>query len=173
MHKSVYSAEGVPQIDIATHDVPHVLTSLESCPLNLLRTQFTCASTSQDVRYSLPGLSNICQSDLVECVTHLLNARALPGGEPIADSRFPPDLIMSLIDRGLVCRSGQSDQILMSECALPQVRVMCPLQEPEQVCSLRNSDVSQYDFMELILALEQKGWSWKKMPSLVQPIPFC
>ncbi|CAL1151620.1 unnamed protein product [Cladocopium goreaui] len=94
--------------------------------------------------YNAEGLPNIRQSDLVECVTHLLNARALPG---------------------LVCRSGQSDRILMSECALPQVRVMCPLHEPKQVCSLRNSDISQYDLMELILALEQNGWSWKKMPS--------
>jgi len=165
VHKCVYNAEGVPQIDIATQDVPHILTSLESCPLNVLRTQFTCASTSRDVRYSLPGLPNIRQSDLVECVTHLLNARALPGGEPTAVSTSPTDLIMSLIDRGLVCRSGQSDRILMSECALPQVRVMCPLHEPKQVCSLRNSDISQYDLMELILALEQNGWSWKKMPS--------
>lgn len=173
VHKCVYNAEGVPQIDIATQDVPHILTSLESCPLNVLRTQFTCASTSQDVRYSLPGLPNIRQSDLVECVTHLLNARALPGGEPTGVSTFPTDLIMSLIDRGLVCRSGQSDRILMSECALPQVRVMCPLHEPKQVCSLRNSDISQYDLMELILALEQNGWSWKKCLQRKMPVKRC
>ena len=169
VHNGLMADGALPKIDLSTNHIPQLLSSLEKCSLEVLRNDFQVWSVSSDMQYSLPDMQDVDQASLVECVTSLLQARALPGGDPLPESSLPQNVLRSLFDSGFLiqCGNGAFDDsgVALSDLAISKVHVMCPLQNPQAVCSIQSRKLSDYDLMELMIALDQKDWIWKPLPN--------
>ena len=73
---------GRPQINLSGSTVPQVLHSLDACSLVSLRNDFKLWEVTPSVQYSLPDL-NADKAEVMQGVTHLITAKALPDGEPV------------------------------------------------------------------------------------------
>lgn len=166
VHHATYVVDGVPGINMSAATVPQVLECLEACPLDVLRYELQSWTLSSSIQYSLPNVLDCDQADLVRGVTSLINARALPGGEPFRSRNLPGTILNAMFRDGLIDRFNFRDggRVALSELALPQIHVVGALENQKVVCSLPQGELSDYDLMELILALENKGWVWKTLP---------
>jgi hypothetical protein len=63
------------------------------------------------------------------------------------------------LDKGIGGRG-----VVLTDAALSKIQVVSCLQNPMPVCSIQASKITDYDLMELLLALESKGWTWKTLP---------
>lgn len=156
-----------PHINMTAHCKPEILQALELCSLDVLRYEFKSWKLSPGIQYALSDLEGADQSSMTKWVTHLITARALPGGEPVPMNDLPLPLCQTLFQAGYLerfnLRSG--GHIALSEAALPKIQLVGALQDPTQVCSVGTTKIADFDLMELLLSLELKGWSWKPLPA--------
>ena len=82
MHPVETVIAGRPQINLSGSTVPQVLHSLDACSLVSLRNDFKLWEVTPSVQYSLPDL-NADKAEVMQGVTHLITAKALPDGEPV------------------------------------------------------------------------------------------
>ena len=159
--------EGKPQLNMTLGCQPQILEALESCSLDALRNDFKVWELSPSIKYVLPDLAIADQTSVMPTVTHLVTARALPDGEPVRMDALPLATVQSLFQAGYLERFviQNHGHVALSEAALPKLQVVGDLQKPLSVCSIVSKNISEYSLMELLIALEDKGWVWKALPA--------
>ena len=68
------------------------------------------------------------------------------------------------LDKGIGGRG-----VVLTDAALSKIQVVCCLQNPMPVCSIQASKITDYDLMELLLALDMEDVASKKSQRRVVP----
>ena len=169
LREIVHNDAGNPAISFGSQTVPQLLSGLETCSLDVLRRDLQVWKLSSVVNYALP-CPGFPSSQVTSCVTALLDAKGVPD-EPYAQVPAGAEGVCQQLQQcnyikiAPVSPAHPALLARLTELGMTKLRVVSSLHEPQPVCSFNQKPYSQCDLMEFLLALEDQGWAWKKLPS--------
>ena len=158
----------------ATSARPMLLDGLTACPLPILRDDVHVWSVDSGIQYSLPCTGDLDPKRVREIVTHMVRLGALPGSKTYyaAPEDIAP-IMDALTQRGSVRRDAEdghdvAPSFQLTAVGVAALRHVVALTNPVSICSIRPGlPVEDYSKMELILKLEDEGWTWAKLPKRI------
>ena len=167
LHETVHEGVSGPAVNISAAATPQLLQDLECCPLQVLRQDLQVWKLSPDVSYTLP-CRGFPSAEVTACVTALLDAKGVPDEPYVSPPAQAEEICQELERRHYVQSARQASGAMLVRLTLSgmsNLRAVTALIEPKAVCRRTSKQLSECDAMELLLALESDGWTWKPLPS--------